>query len=352
MKRTLFLLLIIPLICSARFAYGDEIKSIKLDNKGHDKETISLPFCNIFVELQLGNEDGQYGIFIKMENISEDKIVYLFDKSYNEKTLKKMKIVYDKLFPGTKRKRIAEACNHIPESYRLLPASEIKNIINFQGNDNTIKCRLPIYIARYNKKKFVASKKNKISLAQKEVIELNIDVEMKPDEDYIKLSEATDSLIHEIERETFCSNKKHQGISLEALYSRYNKSIDALKRRVLRIVSLRNYMSSDKAYREFMAIHDKLNSINLEQLTVTSCDNDEKPKLKSAHSCRYCSLSAREIYNKLESYYIDLHNGVKTKEQVISDVETLYNCAQKNRKRTLGNYMSRISDYYNKIKSK
>lgn len=49
-KTVLFLWLL--LTCSVRLAYGDEIRSIKLDNKGHDKETVSLPFCNIFVELQ------------------------------------------------------------------------------------------------------------------------------------------------------------------------------------------------------------------------------------------------------------------------------------------------------------
>lgn len=187
-------------------------------------------------------------------------------------------------------------------------------------------------------------------MAQKEVIELNIDVELKPDEDYIKLSEATDSLINEIGRQTFCSNKNHKGTSLKTLYSIYNKSIDALKKQVIQIISSRNYMSSDKGYRDFMSIHDRLNSINLEQLTVISCDNDRKER--SAHWCRFCSLSAEDIYKRLESYYIDLHNGGKTKEQLMGDVEALYNCAQKNKKRATGSYMSRISMYYNKIKSK
>lgn len=349
MKRIIYLFLLL-MISSVRFAYGDEIKSIKLDNKGHDKETISLSFCNIFVELKQGSEDEQYRISIKIENISEDKILYLFDRSYNEKTLKKMKLVYDKFFPGAKGKRIAEACDHVSESYRLLPSSEAKSIINFQGNEYPVKCRLPIYIARYKEKNFIVVKKTKISLAQKEVIELNIDVELKPDEDYIKLSEATDSLINEIGRQTFCSNKNHKGTSLKTLYSIYNKSIDALKRQVIQIISSRNYMSSDKGYRDFMSIHDRLNSINLEQLTVISCDNDRKER--SVHRCRFCSLSAEDVYKKLESYYIDLHNGGKTKEQLMGDVEALYNCAQKNKKRATGSYMSRISMYYNKIKSK
>lgn len=352
MKRIIYLFLIL-LIGSVRFAYGDEIKSIKLDNKGHNKETISLPYCNIFVELQIENEDGPYGISIKMENISEDKELYLFDKSYNEKTLKQMNLVYDKIFPGVKRKRITEACEHISESYRLLPSSETKSILNFHCNENTIKCRLPIYIARYDEKNFIIVKKTRISLAQKEVIELDIDVEIKPDEDLVRLSEATENLIEEIKRQTFCSNKHHKGTSAQQLYSIYNESIDELKRQVSRIISLRGYMSRDKSYKNFMAIYDKLNSINLKQLTITSCDNDkEKPIVPIRHKCQYCSLSAEDIYKKLESYFIDLHNGKKTKGQVMGNVEALYKCAQKNNIRNIGSYMQGITKYYKGIKSK
>ena len=88
MKKFVLLLLLL-ISCSVRFAYGDEIKSIKLDNKGHDKEMIQLSFCNIFVELQKGADENQYVVSVKLENISEDKILYLFDKSYSEKALKK-----------------------------------------------------------------------------------------------------------------------------------------------------------------------------------------------------------------------------------------------------------------------
>lgn len=359
MKRTIYLFLIL-FVGSVRFVYGDEIKSIKLDNKEHDKETVSLPFCNIFVELQQGNEDEQYGISIKMENISEDKILYLFDRSYDEKTMKKMNLVYDKFFPGAKGKRIAEACDHISESYRLLPSYETKSILSFQNNGNSIKCRLPIYIARYDEKNFIVVKKTRTSLAQKEVIELDIDVEIKPDEDFIRMSAATDSLIHEIDKQTFCSNKNHKGSSLKALHSIYNKSIDELKRQVSQIISSRNYMSSDKGYKDFKSIYDRLSSIDLEQLTVTSCDNDrkikydndKKAKQRPTHNCKFCSWSAEDIYKRLEAYYIDLHNGKKTKEQVMGDVEALYNCTQKNNKRNTGSYMSRISMYYNRIKAK
>lgn len=349
MKQTIYLFLLL-MISTVHVAYGDEIKSIRLDNKNHSKEIVSLPFCNIFVELQQGDQDNQYGISIKMENISEDKVLYLFDKSYDEKTLKKEGLVYDKVFQGAKGKRVTEACDRMPAPSRRLKPSETENILSFQSHENIIKCRLPIYIARYDEKNYIVVKKKKISLAQKEVIELEINVEKKSDEDLIRLSASTDSLIDEIGKQTFCSNKNHRGTPLKTLYSKYNKSIDILKEQVLQ--RTRGYMSTDKEYSEFMAIYNRLDSINLKQLTVTSCRNDKRIKGNYGHNCKFCSLSADEIYKRLEAFYIELHNGKATKGQIMSNVEALYNCAQKNTKRNTGNYMSRISMYYNKIKSK
>lgn len=354
MKKAIFLFLL-AIISFGHCAYADETKNVKLDNNGHEKETIQLSFCNIFVELQKTDEDNQYKISINLENISEDKILYLFDVPYNEKTLKKTcNLVYDKLFPGAKGKRVTDSCERLSEPCRLLP-SENKNIISFQENEESRKCRLPIYIARTNNEKFLFVKKSKVSLAQKEVIELNIDVELKPDEDFVRLSNSTDSLINEIGRQIFCSNRNHKGTSLKTLKRIYSKSIDDLKRQTRQVLSSRHYMSTDKGYKQFAGILEKLNAVNLNSLTVASCKNDRKatkPKWQTEHKCRYCSLPIGEIYNRMEAYYIDLHNGKKTKGQIMGDVEELYNCAKKNSKRATGNYMSRISTYYSKIKSK
>lgn len=352
MKKAIFLLLL-AIISSVHCAYADETRTVKLDNKSHGKETVQLPFCNIFVELHKTDEEDQFKISIDLENVSEDKMLYLFDVPYDEKTLKKTcDLFYDKVFPGAKGKRVTESCEGLTGACRLLP-SESKNILNFQGNEKSRKCRLPIYIARTDDEKILLVKKRKVSLAQKEVIELYIDVELKPDEEFIRLSNSADSLINEIGRQTFCSNRNHRGTSLEELKYLYGKSISDLKRQIMRVISIRHYMSSDKGYKHFAGILEKLNAVNLDSLTVASCKSDRKPPIpKPTHNCRYCSLSARGIYEKMEAYYIALHNGKKTKGQIMGIVDELYNCAKKNSKRETGIYMSRISTYYSKIKSK
>lgn len=334
--------------------FADQTKLVKLDNKEHKKETIALPFCNLFVEITDIDEDN-YSISVKMENISENKILILFDRAYSEKTLKKMYIQYDKVFQGTKGKRFTEGCDGISKSIRFLP-SETNEVVNLKGSDNTIKLRLPIYLARFQvaKNGFI---KNKIQLAQKEVIELNIDVELKPDEEYIQLSEATNKLLEEIDKQVFCSNQRHVGNSYKALIEIFEESIVDLIRQIQNVISSRGYMSTDKGYKKFMELYNTLNVIKLEDRVVTSCGNDKArtraSSNSSGHKCKYCDVSYNVIYNKLESYYIDLYNGKKNKSQIIGDVELLYNCAIKNKKRSgNSNYLSRIKTYYKKITAK
>ena len=100
-----------------------------------------------------------------------------------------------------------------------------------------------------------------------------------------------------------------------------------------------------------MEVSGKLDTISLDAKTVTSCPDDRKPK-RGGHKCKNCSLSYEQIYKKLENYYIDIHNGKRTKARVMSEVESLYTCVSKNTKRSANNGIkSRITTYYNKIKS-
>ena len=69
MKKAIFLLLL-AIISSVHCAYADETRTIKLDNNGHEKETIQFSFCNIFVELQKTEEDDQYKISINFSRFS------------------------------------------------------------------------------------------------------------------------------------------------------------------------------------------------------------------------------------------------------------------------------------------
>lgn len=339
------------LLCIAlQDALADEMRTVKLDFNDHNKECISLSYGNIFVELAPLDKEGSANVIIRFENTSEDKILYLFDRSYNEKTLKKMGIYYDKVFQGKKGKRTTESCSTLRESCKLLPSSDTKTLFTVTTTgENQIECRLPIYIARFNEKNLIVTKKNRISLAQKDVILLNIEVPFMSSK-YMQISRDINNLRAEIDRQTFCANKSHQGTSCETLIRLYNESIKRFKEQIDEAINDKGYTPGQEGYIRFNDLSERLDEIDLEGRIVTKCSNDITV---SSHKCKYCSLSLENIYTKLESYYIDLHNGKVTQKQIMNDVEALNSCASKNKKRSGNNGLKkRINDYYKKIKSK
>ena len=327
---------------------ADEQKKITLNNDDRTTETVELSYCNIFVTLKNVDENDNAEILIELENIHESNTLLLFDRAYDEKTLKKIypSIRYDKVFGGSKGKRYIDVCPDLKSTYKINPSGRIQLFVK-TGNDKApLVCKLPIYIAK-NKNK----SGSKMLLLAKEVIELEVQVQLKPDEEYISITDSYEALIKDIDSEHFCTNSYHKGKSLKSLKSKYEGKINDLKKRIKSIVEDRGYYPSDKAYKKFMEVSGKLDTISLDAKTVTSCPDDRKPK-RNGHKCKNCSLSYEQIYKKLENYYIDIHNGKRTKARVMSEVESLYTCVSKNKKRSANNSIkSRITTYYNKIKS-
>jgi hypothetical protein len=339
------------LLCIAlQDALADEMRTVKLDFNNHNKECVSLSYGNIFVELAPSDKEGSASVIIRFENTSEDKILYLFDRSYSEKTLKKMGIYYDKVFQGKKGKRTTESCPTLRESCKLLPSSETKTLFTVTTTgENQVECKLPIYIARFNEKNLIVTKKNRISLAQKDVILLNIEVPFMSGK-YMQLSRDINNMRAEIDRQTFCTNKNHQGTSCETLIRLYTESIKQFKGQIDEAIRDKGYTPEQEGYIRFKDLSERLDEFDLNGRIVKKCSNDV---ITSSHKCKYCSISLEEIYKKLESYYIDLHNGKVTQKQIMNEVETLNSCASKNKKRPDNSSLKkRINDYYKKIKSK
>ena len=331
---------------------ADEHKKITLNSDDRKTETVELSYCNIFVTLKNVDENDNAEILIELENIDESKTLLLFDRAYDEKTLKEMptSIRYDKCYPGSKGERYIDVCPDIREPNKIKPSEKTKLFVKTGSENTPLTCRLPIYIAK-NKNK----SGSKMLLLVKEVIELEIQVQLKPDEEFISITDSYEALIKDIDSEHFCTNSYHKGKSLKSLKSKYEGKINDLKKRIKSILEDRGYYPQDKAYEKFKEVLGKLDRISLDAKTVTSCPDDQKPRQKQKpdrHKCKKCSLSYEQIYNKLQNYYIYIHNGKKTKAQVMSEVESLYTCVSKNKKRSANNNLkSRIKTYYNKIKS-
>lgn len=329
-------------------SFADEQKKITLNNNDRTTETIELAYCNIFVSLKDVDDNDNAEITIELENVHESNTLILFERAYDEKTLKKMSpsITYDKVFGGSKGKRYIDVCPDIKYTNQIRSSEKTKLFVKTGSENTPLTCKLPIYIAK-NKNK----RGSKMLLLAKEVIELDIQVQLKPDEEFIRITDSCKSLIREIDSVTFCTNKNHRGDSLKVLKSKYEGKISDLKRIIKSIIESRGYYPSDKAYKKFMEVSGNLDKIDLDAKVVSSCPKDRKNPIPG-HNCKNCKLTYEQIYKKLENYYIDIHNGKKTKEQVKSEVESLYTCVSKNKKRSAKNSIkSRITAYYNKIKS-
>ena len=142
--------LLIATICFAGVfmsSYGDEQKTITLNNNGHHSETIKLAYGNVFVSLINVDVNDNVEVSVELENEPESNTLYLFDRAYDEKSLKKLSpsITYDKVFGGTKGKRNIDSCPEIKFPTRI-PPSEKKRLFNLSGTDQSpLVCKLPIY---------------------------------------------------------------------------------------------------------------------------------------------------------------------------------------------------------------
>lgn len=331
-------------------SFADEQKEITLNDDNHRKETIELGYGNLFVSLKNADNDGNTEIKIELENTHESNTLLLFDRTYNEKTLKKMfpSIRYDKVFGGSKGERYIDICPEIKSTIRIKPSFKKELFVKTGIVNAPIVCKLPIYLAK-NKNKSGST----MLLMARDVIELKIQVQVRSDEKFISITEAYNALIKEIDSDIFCSNKNHKGEALIIKKSKYREKINNLKKEIYKIRDERGYFLSDKSYKKYMELSNKIDSISIEERIVDSCPNDViKTHRVQTHSCKHCGLSYEQIYKKLENHFIDIHNGKKTKAQVMSDVESLYSCVSKNKKRSAKKSIKYgITRYYNKIKS-
>lgn len=343
-KRIYVLILIVTLTCYSSFA--DEQKRIVLNNDDHKSETVVFDnCCNIFVSLIDVDDEGNIKISIELENTHESYSLMLFFWEFPEHILKKSPfyIRYDKHFGGRKGYRSVDSCSIIGNNIIIKPSEKSGSIVVPGVDTVPIICKLPIYIA---KKKYKCSWFKTMSLLEKVVIELNIQIQLKPDEDYVRIFEAYNALINEMGSEHFCTNKNHNGPSYSELKRKYEKKIEELKDEIERIKKSRGYYINDSEYKKFKTIKDELCKISIESRKVSSCPKDKR------HQCKYCSLSCEDIYNKLANYYIDIYNGRVSKSQVMAEVEALYNCFKKNIRRSSdGKCKSGITKYYDTIKS-
>ena len=345
---------IIVLLLSLGLAYvninADEQKKISLSND-HSQETISLGYCNIFATLSSSEGDDVADVSIELENLDETNVLILFDEAYSEKSVKKLKtsIRFDKKFGGTKNKRVIDPYNQPlnqvmlfqPSDKLALPAIKV-------GNEQSAKCRMPIYIAKFKGKK-------KLILLEKQVIELDIEAELKPSKEFLSLSSECEKLENDIRRAVICTNSKHK-TSASKQKEPYEKRIEALKQKIDNAIAAHNWSAADGGYKRYNGLKERLANVDFRE---GDCGKHGRPR--DGHSCEYCSLSLQQIYHQLDDLYKRIYSSSNRKDAkagVMNQVNALYKCctATDCAKHAAawkkgGDYKNKIIERYNRIKN-
>ena len=346
-RRYLFFALGLCLLCIS--AKADEQKKVSLSND-HTQETISLGYCNIFATLNVSEGEDASAVTIELENLDESKVLILFDEAYSEKSVKKLStsIRFDKKFGGTKNKRIIDPCNQPLNQVMLFRPSDKLALPSIRvSNDQSAKCRMPIYIAKFKGKK-------KLILLEKQVIELDIEAELKPSREYLSLSSECEKLENDIRRAVICINSKHKTTASKQKEP-YEKRINALKEKIDNAIAAHNWSAGDGGYKRYNALKAKLNDITFRE---GDCGKHGR---SSGHTCSYCGLSLQQIYHQLDDIYKRIYSSSDrkgAKASVMNQVNALYQCctATDCSKHAAawkkgGDYKNKIIERYNRIKN-
>ena len=329
----------------AMVSYADEQQKISLD-EGHAKEQVRLGYCNVFVTKDYSDAGRNDMVTLEIENLDETNTIILFGHAFPEKELKKLSpsIKFDKKFPGTKGHRNIDTYREVrnvlfvePSEKCLLPGIQIRS-----GEVRI--CRLPLYIAKYKN-----NRRNSLLLMEKQVLELEIEV--KPDADFVRLESEYHELLEELGKQTLCNHPRHRP-SLERQKAPYIDKITKMKSEIDEIVRRYNWSETDGGYQRYSALKERLETIDFTPYE-SDCGNTRNHRRGSSNpSCKFCNLSPQQIYHKLDDYYKMIYNSNNrkaTKESIMTDVNLLYGCRKHAALWQKSEYNKKITDRFNRI---
>jgi len=358
MKKTLLTIFCLLAVLTGR---ADEQKKVTLSND-NTKETVNLSYANIFITLMNPDSDDEFGqVLIEIENLDEQKILALFNKPYKEKEVKKLSpsFQYDKLFGGTKGKRIIDPYNlETGQDVFIEPSNKVQlAAFNAPGGQEMV-VKLPIYLSK--PKEGIVERilgKEKLLLLRKQVIELDINVELKPSAEYLGLVDECEKLKKDVNNAVFCTHRRHRP-DVEGQKEPFKKRMEELTAKIDAAISAHGWTENDGGYQRFNAIKEDIAKINLDEQEGT-CRQHKAGPPAPAHQCGYCSLSLQQIYHKLDDLYKKIYTSsdrAATKASVMGQVNGLYNCCtdancQKHASawRSGGDYKNKIIERYNRI---
>ena len=358
--------ILIALACclASLHSQADEQRKITL-SADNPAETINLSYCNIFVTLlNLESDDNIGKVLIEVENLDESKLLALYHQPYTEKQLKKLRpsFQYDKLFGGSKGKRIVNPYSRRMDDDMFIEPSQKKNLPTFDiSGDEQQVVKLPIYLAK--SKDGIIERilgQEKLLLLRMQLIELDIEVSLKPTAEYLNMQQEVATLKKDLEGVVFCNARRHKP-SVEEQQEPFVKRIEELRIKIDAIISAHQWGPEDGGYKRFTALKDDIdNNIDLNKHVGTCRTHTASGNARQGHSCSYCSMTLQQIYHRMDDLYRTIYissNREAKKREVMGQVNALYGCCTASdcsRHASQwanggGGYRTRITSLYNRI---
>ena len=303
----------------------------------------------IFVKI-LGEPDnqGRTPVQIELENNSDYKFL-LCDRAWSKKMLKKDRIYIEKGM-GDNTLPIENLDLGIRHQALLLIEENARYTFPeiLVEEEKTYVCTLPIHLVKPKPNWFC--KKKKI-VKRIPICTINITVDNR-DEVYDKFKRQCDSLQQAfnraIEKEEFCTHPRHS-VPFDTQTYQYTEANRALRDQIRPYILNKGWSPQSKKYQRYAVLLDSLNKMNNALVQYKNEKHYCGKDTVITHSCAYCKLSLQEIYIRLNKHYINLYNGTVQKSAILREVNALYNCAKY--RRNSDQYMSGITEFYNKIKA-
>lgn len=350
MKRLSTIILAALLICSTSWA--NEEHNITFDRGKIDSDTsIVLPYG--IVTLKLEKKDLDYRVHVSIENTTTSEGMLLFRYRVEEKVLKKNKpkIEFEKTFPGSKGDRRVNGCKDLDNQIIVVLPAEKSDLLDIDLKPtSSTKLELPIYLAKYNPKKLKKGK-NKIDykILSEAILALNFEIKGwdENDPDYVSTKNSVEAYLQALKSVAFCKNKKHRP-SLNEQQKPYQEKKDSLINTIKDTLEThREWLSIDAPNMAYTELLNKLNKVNLNDYNY-DCGKHVTPPRR--HHCKYCSLSAQEIYHQMDDLVQLRLLGKISKTDATNKAKALNNCYQKNLERgRTPLYDTKVSEFYNRI---
>lgn len=360
MRKTFFAILACCLVVTSAFSQTS-IEFKLSEDKTHDEEAVLVnenEHGHFFIRIA-GDPDryGRIPVQIELENNSYLYSFFLFDRPCNKKELKKNHIfIEDDFVESSKQVQNIKLTNqnrlNEVEMYSRYTFPEL-----YIEEGQTYECKIPLHLIKPKPGLFCKKRK---SLCRIIDYTIRITVDQK-DTAFDKFSNECQSLLKDLDMalnsEEFCTNPLHKP-SFDEQTADYTRSCLELKTRITRHLNNKGWSKDSQKYQQYQALLTSLDQVNRKLEAYKNEKHDCGGHVKKTHSCQYCKLSLKQIYDRLDVLYQKLYVGEVKKSAIMKEVNGLYKCCTDPTCKTHAQqwknddmYKSGIIEFYEKIKN-